>query len=685
MLHRLSGVAIRRPLLVIVLWAAVLGVGFGVGVGVFGHLTSATGTVPGSESDRADTLSRTAPGAPQRITAVVAGHPADDPSQRAAVAAAVADLRARRGVAAVAEPETSPETGRAVLLQVTLAAGDEDAVRRAAEDAAHRLRRITPGTVTVTGDPLTDHEFGDQAQADVERAELVTIPLVAILLVLIFGGLLAGGTPLVVGTAGVGGSFGLLYAFSRFTDVSVYAIQITTMLATGLAVDYALLMVNRFREARAADPDVPAAVRHACATAGRTVCFSGLTVAAGLAGLVVFDDPFLRSMGLAGVAVVAVDLLAALTLLPALLTLVGRRIRPARVRTGDGVFGRIAAAVQRRPGLTALATVAVVLVIALPVLHLRTAESDARALPAATQTRAQHDALATHFPRLLTPSPVTVVAAADAADPAFTALRTRVAAVPGVTGVEVQALSPTVTVLVVGTADEPTTAAARRTVAGLRALPAPFEVAVGGDAARLVDYRAMLADRAPWAALVVVAATLILLFGFTGSVLLPVKAVLTSALSIGAALGAVVWVFQEGHLVGWFGTVRQDVVDLTVPVLVAAITFGLSVDYEVFLLSRIRERWLAGVPARQAVAEGLQHTGRIVSCAALLLVVVFAGFLTGGFAPIKEIGLGLVLAIALDATIVRMLLVPATMTIAGRYNWWAPAPLRRLHRRIVPG
>ncbi|MFD0747916.1 MMPL family transporter [Phytohabitans flavus] len=252
----------------------------------------------------------------------------------------------------------------------------------------------------------------------------------------------------------------------------------------------------------------------------------------------------------------------------------------------------------------------------------------------------------------------------------------------GIARVEAVPVAPDLTVLNAYPVDITASDRTKDAVSTIRDLPAPFEVLVTGDAAHLVDYQSMLVDRAPWAIGVVVLGTLLLLFAFTGSVLLPIKAVLTNVLSIGAALGAVVWVFQNGNLAGIFGTTGLGYLNLTVPVLVAAIAFGLSVDYEVFLLSRIRERWLSGVPADRAVAEGIQRTGRIITSAALLLVVVFAGFLVGGFVPIKGIGLGLVLAVALDATVVRMLLVPATMTILGRYNFWAPGPLRRLHKRI---
>ncbi|GIG87060.1 MMPL family transporter [Plantactinospora endophytica] len=680
MLGLITGYAIRRPVVVLLLWLVVLVGGIGVGVGVFERLVADVGGVPGSESDVGVERLAEAPPEPVRLTAVITGVPATDPAVRASADAAVAEVRTMPGIAEVSDPLPSPGTGQALLISVTLTPGDGEA--DAAETAAARLHRIEAPSVAVGGGPITDQEFGSQAQQDVARAEALSMPVVLVLLLLIFGGLVAAGLPLLVAVVGIGGTFGVLYAFSLVSDVSVYAVQVTTMLSVGLAVDYALLMVSRFREERVTAPDVPTAVARTAATAGRTVLFAGLTVAVALTGLLVFPDPFLRSMGLAGAAVVAVDMLAALTLLPALLVLVGRRIPAAKPRTRAGVFARLAGLVQRRPVLTLVATVGVMGTLAVPVLDLRLSTGDPRLLPTSTQTRQMWDALGTHFPERTAPSDIVVLAPVPATDPELARLRARVAGVPGVTRVETVPAGPELTVLRAAPAAPPEEAAARTTVSAIRALPAPFEVVVTGNAARLVDYRQMLADRLPWAILVVVLATLVLLFALTGSVLLPVKAVLTNVLSLGAALGAVVWVFQQGHLAGLFGTVRLDSTHLTVPVLVGAIAFGLSVDYEVFLLSRIRERWLAGADPQRAVAEGLQRTGAIVTSAALLLVVVFAGFLVGGFVPVKAIGLGLVLAIALDATLVRMLLVPATMTLLGRYNWAAPGPLRRLHARI---
>jgi RND superfamily putative drug exporter len=391
-------------------------------------------------------------------------------------------------------------------------------------------------------------------------------------------------------------------------------------------------------------------------------------------------------MGLAGTAVVLVDMAAALTLLPALLSRLGHRISPAKpTRPDGGRFAQVARAVQRRPTLVLVITVGVMLTLAAPVLGLRISQGDPRMLPASTSSRQMWDALSTHFPdRARWSSEIVVIADAPAADPGVARLRRSVAAVPGIGGVTVEAAGPRLTVL---HADPPRGGAedamARDAVTMIRDLPAPFRIQVTGDTAEMVDYRAMLTSRLPWAIAVVVIGTLLLLFAFTGSVLLPVKAILTNLLSIGAALGAVVWIFQRGHLAGVLGTEGMGYVHLTVPVLVGAIAFGLSVDYEVFLLSRIRERWLAGAGAHASVAEGLQRTGRIVTAAALLIGVVFAGFTSGGFVPIKSIGLGLVLAVTLDATIVRMLMVPATMTLLGRRNWWLPRPLRQVHALLA--
>ncbi|MFI6515001.1 MMPL family transporter [Spirillospora sp. NPDC050679] len=683
MISRVTGFSARRPLLVVAVWVLVLGAGFGIGTGVFERLVPDVGTVPVSESGRAEErLEKVAPSG-ETLTAVISGRPAGDAGLLRDVNAAVAQVRAVPGVAEVAGPLPSSRTGQAVLVEVGLMPGD--GMEDAAEAAADRLRAVRGATVHVAGGPLSDAEFDEQAQKDVARAEMLSMPVVLILLLVVFGGLLAAGLPLLVAVVGVGSTFGILFLFSTVTEVSVYSIQITTMLAVGLAVDYALLMVSRFREERRTAPDVAAAVARTSATAGRTVVFSGLTVAVALAGLVVFPDPFLRSMGLAGAAVVLADMAAALTLLPALLRRFGHRISPAAPKAGDGgAFARVARGVQRRPLLVLVAAGAAMVTLALPVLGLKISGGDPRLLPDSTTTRQMWNDLTVHFPEQARWSgDIQVLAEAPVDDPGVVGLRERIAAMPGIGEVEAEQVAGGLSVLRAEPRGEAEDAASKDAVLAVRDLKLPFEVQVTGDTARLIDYREMLADRLPWAAAVVAVGTLLLLFAFTGSLLLPLKAVLTNLLSIGAALGVVVWVFQDGHLAGLLGTERLDSVNLTVPVLVGAIAFGLSVDYEVFLLSRIRERWLAGATPREAVASGLQRTGGIVTAAALLISVVFAGFVFGGFAPIKAIGLGLVLAVLLDATLVRMLLVPATMTLLGRRNWWLPRPLRRVHERLA--
>ncbi|WP_067491236.1 MMPL family transporter [Actinomadura hibisca] len=682
MISRVTGFSARRPLLVVAVWVLVLGAGFGIGTGVFERLVADVGTVPTSESGRAeDRLEKVAPSG-ETLTAVISGRPVDDAGLLRDVNAAMRQARAVPGVAEVAGPLPSTRTGRAVLVEVGLMPGD--GMEDAAEAAAARLRAVPGTTAHVAGGPLSDAEFDEQAQKDVARAEMLSMPVVLILLLVVFGGLLAAGLPLLVAVVGVGSTFGILFLFSTVTDVSVYSIQITTMLAVGLGVDYALLVVSRFREERRTAPDVAEAVARTCATAGRTVVFSGLTVAVALAGLVVFPDPFLRSMGLAGAAVVLADMAAALTLLPALLRRSGHRISPAKPKAeGDGAFARIARGVQRRPVLVLVAAGAAMVTLALPVLGLKISGGDPRLLPDSTTTRQMWNDLTVHFPeRAHWSGDIQVLADAPLTDPGVAGLRERIAGMPGIGAVEAEQVGG-VSVLRAEPRGAAEDAATRDAVEAVRNLPLPFEVQVTGDTARLIDYRQMLSDRLPWAAAVVAIGTLLLLFAFTGSVLLPLKAVLTNLLSIGAALGVVVWVFQDGHLAGLLGSEGLGSVNLTVPVLVGAIAFGLSVDYEVFLLSRIRERWLAGATPQEAVASGLQRTGGIVTAAALLISVVFAGFVFGGFAPIKAIGLGLVLAVLLDATLVRMLLVPATMTLLGRWNWWLPGPLGRVHERLA--
>ncbi|MEU3896707.1 MMPL family transporter [Streptomyces sp. NPDC045251] len=684
MLSTLARAATRRPLTVMLLWGVFLLLGFGLGTGVFGKLSDDVPEVPGTESAvAAEYLDGLDPSGAS-ITAVVEAAAVTGPEVRAEVGRAVADLRELAGVAAVPDPYATrglvAEDGRALIVPVEFEGGlgdgaEEDAVAA----AAGRLHGIDASAVHVSGGPLLGDELGERAQEDVKNAELISLPVVLVLLLVVFGGLRAAGLPLLVAVAGIAGAFLGLFAFSQFTDISVYAIQVTTMLGLGLAVDYALLMLVRFREERREVPDVVEAVHRTVAAAGRTVLFSGLTVAVSLAGLLVFPSTFLRSMGLAVAAVVVVDMLAALTLLPALLARFGGRIAPAKVRPAgeEGrLFARLARFAARRRVAVLAVAVPVLLVLALPVTGMRVNIGDARQLPSSTEARQLYDAVEAHFPPGTGVSPVTVVLrpGTDAAT------ADRIGALAP--GTERRELPGGATVLELRPAGTVDGAAATALVERVRDLRGDAPVQVTGTAAQLVDFRQMLADRAPWAALTVLAGIFVLLFAFTGSVLLPLRTIATTLLSLAAALGAVVWVFQDGHLAGLIGAEGLGALSLTAPPLIIAIAFGLAMDYELFILARMREAREHGGDDREAVVTGLRRSGRVVTCAALLLAVVFGAFMTGGFSPILQIGLGLTLAVLIDATVVRMLLVPASMALLGRHAWWAPKPLRRAHERF---
>jgi putative drug exporter of the RND superfamily len=693
MLRRLARFSLRHRRLVAAAWVVLFVAGIAIGSGVFDRLDPDVGDVEGTESARADARLRDLdPGGPS-IAALADGVDPRDPRTAAAIRATAERLRAIPGVAQVAEPLSGPpellaRDGRAALVAVELAPGlDDDRFDQALEAAEAELRRLDAPRVLVGGGPLQDQEFEDQVAADLALAELLSMPLVLVLLLVVFGGIVAAGLPALVALVGVAGTLLALFGISAVTDVSVYSVNVVTMLGLGLAVDYALLLVSRFREERVAH-DLPAAVEEAVATAGRTVVFSGLTVAASLAGLLVFQDPFLRSMAYGGGAVVLIDLLAAVTLLPALLGMWGARVRPrtGAGAEGPGLFAAISRVVQRRAALIVVLVAVPLAVAATPFLRAHYQQPDATFLPAGAESRELYETLEVRFDPAVWAEPVVMVADAGT-DPAglarVAAFGDRVGDLDGVRAVgEPRPLRDGVAVVEVLPEGGGTDVTAARLVAEIRGLPAPFPVQVTGDAAALTDYQATIAERLPLAAGLVALATFALLFAFTGSVVVPVKAIVMNVLSLGASFGALVWVFQEGHLAGLLGAEGTGSIDPTVPVLTFAITFGLSMDYEVFLLSRIKEAWDETGDNDLAVALGLQRTGRIVTSAALLLVVVFAGFMAAGMLTIRQIGLATVLAVLLDATVVRMLLVPATMKLMGRWNWWAPPALRRLHRRI---
>jgi putative drug exporter of the RND superfamily len=688
----------RRRLLVVLAWLAVLGFGLGFGGQVFGRLDTGSGLRGDAESVLVSDMLARAAGSGAVITGLVDGREAADPAFRAELDAAVRDLRTTPGVRRVVDPWSSRDTtdhplispliardGRAVVLQVELEGDLDGAARdRAVERVGERLRAIDAQRVLVGGEALADQEFQDQAQEDLERGEALALPFMLLLLLLVFRGVIAAMTPLAVAAVAVAGALLVLLGVSELTAVSVYSVNVVTMLGLGLAVDYSLLVVSRYREERAAGFDPPAAIERTLPTAGRTVTYSGLTLAASLCGLLVFAEPFLRSMAWSGIGVVLVAMLAAVTLIPALLGLWGRRIRPDRSQRplDHGLFYRLSRLVQRAAPAIVPLVAAFLVLLALPFRHARLENSGLESLPRSSQSRELFETVEARFPGGGT-DPIVVAVETDPRSPLLTGYIRRIELLPGVDSVERrQGTPPVLTVLDVTPAGSSQGPVATRLVEQIRGLDRPVAAGVTGSAAFLVDYRDSLLARLPYALALIGLATLVLLFLMTGSLVVPVKAMVMNVLSLGASFGALVWVFQEGHLSGVLGFDPAGMVDITIPVLIFVFAFGLSMDYEVFLLSRIKEAWDLTGDNDRAVALGLQRTGRIVTSAAALIVVVFLGFAAGELLTIKEVGLGMAIAVLLDVTVVRTLLVPATMTLLGRWNWWAPAGLRRVHERF---
>ena len=611
------------------------------------------------------------------------------------VAGVLSELAATDGVLVVVDPWSTgiedlvATDGDAALVVVSYGNGlDEHAERELAEEIsalAHTLdNEVTGVDVSVGGEPIVLQEFETQAERDLVRGEAIALPIALVAMIIIFGGIRAAGMPLAVAGAGfLTAGIALLGATFVLDSVSVFALNVVSMLGLGLGIDYGLLLVSRFREERARGATMPEAVETMVATAGVTVVYSALTVAVAMSGMFAFGDPTMTSFGVGGLSAVVFSMLASLTLLPALVSIVGAKIRPAKVvPAGEGAFFRLSKVVQRF-ALPVLVVVGVGLaLLATPFLDARLENGDARSLPRSSEARAAALTLADRFPaRGADP----VIAVADVApdSPEAAAWLAEVAAVDGVVAIVPRSGFPAgmtvVDAIPAGTSQGET---AMDVVNAIRAVPTEFDVEVGGIAAATLDTRAMLAERVPVAIAIVVAATLVLLFAMTGSVAIPIKAVVMNVLSLGASFGALVWVFQDGNLSGLLGFEPVGSIDLWLPTIIFLFAFGLSMDYEVFLLGRIKEIHDRTGDNDFAVSSGLQSTGRIITSAALLIVVVFAGFAAGETLTIKQLGVGLALAVIVDATIVRSLLVPATMKLLGEWNWWAPAPLRRLHSVI---
>ncbi|MDX2296782.1 MULTISPECIES: MMPL family transporter [Streptomyces] len=715
----------RLAVLLVTMVALIVAVPFGSDVE--SRLSEGGITVPASESARADELlnNRFEGGSPHLVFIAAAGRSIDSPDVGADATALTDRLAKEPGVVQAASywtldkpPTLRSKDGRTGLIMVRLA-GDEDEVRKAAA-------RIVPDVVgeqgalkvTATGVTAVRMAIEKRSEEDLTRAELLSGPLVLIILLLVFGSVVAASTPLAVGILAVIGSFVVLRLLDMVVQVSVFSVNITTALGLGLAIDYSLFIVTRYREELARGRTVHEAVGESVRTAGRTVLFSALTVALSLSAMLVFPMYHLRSFAYSGIAVVVLAALGSVIVLPALLAVLGHRVdaldvrrlfrrgrRATAARTDtEGFWHKLAMAVMRRPLPFALTVAAVLVALGLPFLRAEFGDSDDRVLPASSPAYQGAQVLREEFDNR-EGSPLNVVL--PDIDPAASAGKVaeyaeQLSTVPGITrvdaltgsyseGARIAPPGPASerfkadkgTWLSVVSDTEPYSERGMDLVETLRAEPAPDTVLVGGQAALLVDSKATLGDKLPWALGIIALSTTVLLFLFTGSLLIPVKAIVLNLLSLTATFGAMVYVFQDGHLrwlVGDFTV--TGMLDIDTPILMFCVAFGLSMDYEVFLLSRIKEEYHRTGDNVSAVAWGLERTGRLVTAAAALVATVLLAFATSSLTPLKLLGVGLALAVIVDATLVRGILVPAFMRLAGRANWWAPRPLARLHRKI---
>ncbi|MEU5916267.1 MMPL family transporter [Streptomyces sp. NPDC047141] len=726
-----------RPRLTLLVALVLTALAVLAGGGVADRMGSGGWEDPAAESTYATkALESRFPGSqPNVLLLVDAGAPGVDAPAAAAEARRLAErLDAEPGVDGVGSywstgsPALRSEDGRQGVIAARIAGEEKDAA--AVLDRIAPAYRGTHGPVEVSlgGELAVRHEMQTVIQEDLLRAELIALPLTLVLLVMVFGSAVAALLPLGVGIVAILGTNAVLRGITEFTDVSVFAQNLTTALGLGLAIDYALFVVRRYREELAAGADTYAAVRTTLRTAGRTVLFSALTVAVSLAAMLVFPQYFLRSFAYAGIAVVLLAATAALTLLPAALVLLGDRVnaldlrrllrrgRAPRAATAEAVrsgaagsadegsqregsprdgssregspgdegagWGRAAALVMRRAPVFAVVTTTGLVLLGLPFLGVKFGTADDRQLPVTASSRVVQDQLRDGFPG----SPgggLTVLAEGEATPAQYAGYRERLAALDGVARVEGPVTagrgSASFTVVPEG---ETVGADAQRVVGELRAAEAPFKTAVTGPAAVLVDSKDAIADRLPWAAGIIVLVTLLLVFLLTGSVVVPLQAVLLNALSLTAMFGAVVWVFQEGHLSGLLGFTSTGDIETTLPVLMFCVAFGLSMDYGVFLLSRIKEEYDATGDHEHSVRFGLRHTGGLITAAAVILAVVMVAIGTSRVTNTKMLGLGVALAVLMDAMVVRSLLVPSVMKLTGRLTWWAPGPLRRFHDRF---
>ncbi|MFI0367835.1 MMPL family transporter [Actinomadura sp. 1N219] len=713
LMRRLGLFAVRRRRWVLSLGLLALIVAGVLGSGAMSALTLARFESPGSESVRAGTAlqERLKTGHLNMLLLVTAKQGTVDSAGTAAAGTAVAqDLAAQPGVTQVSSywtrgksPTLRSEDSRSALV-VAHVAGDATAARERLGELSPRFTRDDARVqVRVGGQEEVFRQVGDQARQDFARAELLMLPVVFVLLVFAFRGLLAALLPLGVGIFAMLGTLAALRGVTAFTDVSTFAANLTLVMGLGLGIDYSLFIVSRFREELADGAHPHEAAVRAVERAGRTVLFSGLTVAVSLLGLFAFPFPFLRSFAYAGFFVVLFGVIGAVLLLPAALAAVGPRLARAKLAAryrpaaDTGLWHGVAVRVMRRPALIGAAVVVLLLALGSPLLGLKAGFPDDRVLPESASGRQVQQEIRDGFAAEETDA-LRVVVPGGTGRAELERYSGALAQVPGVAQVDSPAgsfaggrrIAPPDAArfsagpwLSVVPAQDTLESDPFGLVGDVRAVPAPDGTMVGGYPADLADFRTALVDRLPLVVALILAVSCLLIFLMTGSVLVPLKAAVLNVLSLSVMFGALVWVFQDGNLSGTLGFTATGSLEPSIPILMFCIAFGLSMDYEIFMVSRIKEEYDRTGDNARSVAAGLQRSAPLITTAAAVLAVSFASYATSGVVFLKMLGIGMALAVLLDATLIRALLVPAAMRLAGRANWWAPGPLRRVQARLA--
>jgi RND superfamily putative drug exporter len=687
----------RRVLFAAVIVAAVAGL---FGTGVAKHMSPYGADDPATESVQATNEFEHAAGRQidPGIVALVSSGNVQRSAARQRVEQVAGELRAQPHVAGAAsyydthDPAMVSRDGRSTYVVAYFKPFSD----RQLKDDAQRIedRFASQSDVKLGGQQIANAQANTQVGHDLAMAELLAFPFIFLLSMLFFRSLVASLLPPLLGGMAIVVTFLVLRIVASFADLSVFALNFVTGMGLGLAIDYSLFMVSRYREEAATSGFGADALRRTLQTAGRTILFSSLTVAAAVASLAIFPQRFLYSMGIAGAAVAVVAATLALVVLPAVLALLGPRVNalaPKRLqRAADrdarpaesGAWYRLSRFVMKRPGRIAFLSATLLIVLGLPFTGIKFTTVTASVLPQSASARQVDAALSRDFPPNRT-APLEVVVGAPAGSAETRALAARIRTLPGVSGIaRPQAAGASLSLLAVAPVDAPLSEPTKQLVRDVRAIQAPVHLGVAGQTAAYLDLEHSLGAHLPIVLAVIVASTLIILFLFTGSVVLPVKAVLMNVLNLSAVLGLLVLIFQDGHLEGLLSFTSQGALDATQPIFLAAVAFGLATDYGVFLLSRIKEARDGGASDSEAVAIGLERSGRIITAAALLFAVAIGAFATSKLVFIKELGVGTALAVLIDASIIRALLVPSLMELLGRWNWWAPRPLRRLHDRI---